>query len=84
VVVPSDHLFDRNGDPEIHRPTDAEDVPEMKPATATSLTTDENVMTLLHDHVPLALLCDLTVPDGPPSTEILAEEGEPVTRWWES
>jgi hypothetical protein len=40
-------------------------------------------MTLLHDHVPLALLCDLTLTDGPTSAAILAAEGEPETRWWE-
>jgi hypothetical protein len=40
-------------------------------------------MTLLHDHVPLALLCDLTLPEGPESAAILAEEGEPESRWWE-
>lgn len=40
-------------------------------------------MDLLHDHVPLSLLCDLTDPQGPPSAEILAEEGQPETRWWE-
>lgn len=44
---------------------------------------DLAVMTLLHDHVPLALLCDLTDPDGPESATILAEEGEPESRWWE-
>lgn len=44
---------------------------------------DVAVMTLLHDHVPLALLCDLTLPDGPESAAILAEEGAPESRWWE-
>ena len=44
---------------------------------------DTVVMTLLHDHVPLALLCDLTLTDGPTSAAILAAEGEPETRWWE-
>jgi hypothetical protein len=44
---------------------------------------DAAVMTLLHDHVPLALLCDLTLPEGPESAAILAEEGEPESRWWE-
>jgi hypothetical protein len=44
---------------------------------------DEAVMTLLHDHVPLALLCDLTATDGPESADILALEGAPETRWWE-
>lgn len=44
---------------------------------------DELVMTMLHGHVPLSLLCDLTCPEGPHSAEILAEEGEPDSRWWE-
>ena len=41
------------------------------------------VMNLLQEHVPLALLCDLTDADGPSSREILDAEGEPVQRWWE-
>lgn len=41
------------------------------------------VMTMLRDQVPLSLLCDLSDPTGPPSAEILAEEGEPQSRWWE-
>lgn len=49
----------------------------------TSRPTDEVVMSMLHDHVPLSLLCDLTAPEGPESAEILAEEGEPESRWWE-
>ena len=44
---------------------------------------DTVVMTLLHDHVPLALLCDLTLTDGPTSAARIAAEGEPETRWWE-
>lgn len=44
---------------------------------------DGAVMTMLHDHVPLSLLCDLRSPEGPESAEILAEEGAPETRWWE-
>lgn len=43
---------------------------------------DEAVMSMLHEHVPLSLLCDLTSAQGPESAEILAEEGEPETRWW--
>ena len=50
---------------------------------ATSSTDDELVMNMLQEHVPLALLCDLTLPDGPESAAILAEEGAPETRWWE-
>lgn len=44
---------------------------------------DDAVMSMLHEHVPLSLLCDLTSPEGPKSAEILAEEGEPEDRWWE-
>jgi hypothetical protein len=44
---------------------------------------DELVMTMLQEHVPLALLCDLTEPSGPTSREILDTEGEPDDRWWE-
>jgi hypothetical protein len=44
---------------------------------------DEAMMSMLHEHVPLSLLCDLTAPEGPESEEILAEEGTPDTRWWE-
>ena len=44
---------------------------------------DAMVMSLLHEHVPLALLCDLTAPEGPASREILDIEGEPAQRWWE-
>ncbi len=47
-------------------------------------TEDARVMGLLHDHVPLALLCDLSAPEGPSSQEILDAEGEPAQRWWES
>ena len=44
--------------------------------------TDEPVMDLLHEHVPLALLCDLSAPEGPQSAEIMAEEGQPAEAWW--
>jgi hypothetical protein len=43
---------------------------------------DEAVMELLQEHVPLALLCDLSAPEGPPSAEIMAEEGLPADEWW--
>ena len=35
------------------------------------------MMDLLHEHVPLALLADLADPAGPASPEILQEEGLP-------
>ena len=50
---------------------------------AAPLDDDERVMSLLQDHVPLALVCDLTEPEGPASAEILEAEGEPADRWWE-
>jgi hypothetical protein len=43
---------------------------------------DVQVMSMLGEHVPLALLCDLGATDGPTSAEILAEEGEPESQWW--
>ncbi|GAA2725238.1 hypothetical protein [Cellulomonas aerilata] len=43
----------------------------------------EQVMDLLADHVPLALLMDLVTPDGPDSADILAAEGMPDDAWWE-
>ena len=55
----------------------------VEPGAAVLDLADTVVMTLLHDHVPLALLCDLTLTDGPTSAAILAAEGEPETRWWE-
>jgi hypothetical protein len=45
-------------------------------------TGDAQVMGMLQEHVPLSLILDLTAPDGPPSAEILAEEGQPTDTWW--
>jgi hypothetical protein len=50
---------------------------------ATSSTDDELVMSMLQEHVPLALLCDLTEAEGPSSAEILEAEGGPEDHWWE-
>ena len=41
------------------------------------------VMALLSEHVPLALLADLAQPEGPASPKILADEGLPDEPWWE-
>ena len=41
----------------------------------------EDVMDMLHDHVPLTLLVDLV--DAPPSEQVLIEEGLPEQQWWE-
>jgi hypothetical protein len=49
----------------------------------TSSTDDELVMTMLQEHVPLALLCDLAEAEGPTSAEIMAAEGGPDDHWWE-
>lgn len=42
---------------------------------------DQQVMGLLHDHVPLTLLVDLA--DAPASEQVLREEGMPDVPWWE-
>ncbi|MCV2396168.1 hypothetical protein OEB99_17785 [Actinotalea sp. M2MS4P-6] len=39
------------------------------------------MMHLLHEGVPLALIADLASPGGPDSPEILAEEGLPDVDW---
>jgi hypothetical protein len=44
----------------------------------------DDVMDLLAEHVPLALLADLVSPEGPGSSEILAAEGLPDDAWWET
>ncbi|NTW38735.1 MAG: hypothetical protein HGA44_02430 [Cellulomonadaceae bacterium] len=41
------------------------------------------VMSLLHEGVPLALLADLASPDGPASPSILEDEGLPEMAWWD-
>lgn len=42
------------------------------------------VMSLLAEGVPLALLADLANPDGPASPAILEDEGLPDVAWWDS
>ncbi len=64
------------------------DVPDADPTVRTggpapSQPDTEQVMDLLADHVPLALLMDLVTPDGPPSADILRAEGMPDDAWWE-
>jgi hypothetical protein len=59
--------------------------PTMKTVTTTTSTIEEEVvMSMLQEHVPLALVCDLTEPEGPSSAEILEAEGGPDDHWWES
>lgn len=43
----------------------------------------QEVMSLLSEHVPLALLADLAIPSGPESPQILQDEGLPDVAWWE-
>jgi hypothetical protein len=40
------------------------------------------VMRLLGEGVPLALLADLAAPGGPSSPDILEDEGLPDVEWW--
>ncbi len=42
------------------------------------------VMSLLAQGVPLALLADLANPDGPASPAILEDEGLPEVAWWDA
>ncbi len=57
------------------------DVPEGDPTGAAEPT--EEVMDLLAEHVPLALLLDLAIPEGPASADLLQSEGMPDDAWWE-
>lgn len=47
------------------------------------LEASQEVMSLLSEHVPLALLADLAIPEGPLSPQILSDEGLPEVAWWE-
>jgi len=53
-------------------------------AGSRSQSSGDDVMDLLAEHVPLALLADLVSPEGPGSSEILASEGLPDDAWWET
>ena len=57
--------------------------PRVGPSADPAADQDVLVMTMLHEHVPLSLLCDLTLDEGPETAEILAEEGQPDDAWWE-
>lgn len=64
-------------------PAECESAKATTDATDAIDAADAAVMGMLHRHVPLTLLCDLTAPEGPESSQILASEGQPQTRWWE-
>lgn len=53
------------------------------PADLVDHDASQEVMSLLSEHVPLALLADLAIPEGPASPQILSEEGLPDVAWWE-
>jgi|GEM_PF-2129344 len=57
---------------------DAADTAEVSEEQASA-----EVMALLSEHVPLALLADLAQPEGPASPAILEDEGLPDDPWWE-
>lgn len=55
----------------------AEDATDVEEQEASS-----EMMHLLHEGVPLALLADLASPGGPHSPDILQDEGLPDVAWW--
>jgi hypothetical protein len=71
-----------------HDPTAPAAMPDARPAHAAVgaplVNSGDDVMDLLAEHVPLALLADLVAPGGPGSSEILAAEGLPDDAWWET
>jgi hypothetical protein len=62
---------------------DAADGPTDDTEAATQEHASAEVMALLGEHVPLALLADLAQPEGPASPTILKDEGLPDVPWWE-
>lgn len=61
----------------------ASDAPTEDAPEATEEQASAEVMALLSEHVPLALLADLALPEGPASPTILEDEGLPEDPWWE-
>ncbi|MCL3860367.1 hypothetical protein [Actinotalea sp. K2] len=84
MVVDQD-VTPHSGDDTTAGPTPAgtsDEQPSQEPdPTAPEASSD--VMALLAEHVPLALLADLVAPDGPSSPEILQDEGLPEVAWWD-
>jgi hypothetical protein len=64
--------------------TTGQGAPAERGAKAAAKQDADSVMGLLAEHVPLALLADLAVADGPVSQEILETEGLPADAWWET
>jgi len=71
---------------EIDRPsrTLSEDAADPAATAAQIAPLGDEVMGLLAQHVPLALLADLAAPSDRDSTEILRSEGLPADAWWET
>lgn len=64
----------------------SEDAAQAAPGEPSEVSADQasaEVMALLSEHVPLALLADLAQPEGPASPTILEDEGLPEDPWWE-
>ena len=59
------------------------ETPQPGPRPVTAAPEGEQVMDLLAEHVPLALLVDLITPECPASADILRAEGRPDDAWWE-
>ncbi|MDO8121151.1 hypothetical protein Q6346_07470 [Isoptericola sp. b490] len=69
------------------RAPDAEQIGTSQAAEDESGETEEKVLSaemmhLLHEGIPLALLADLASPGGPHSPDILEDEGLPDVEWW--
>ena len=67
-------------------PRDGDAVTAVEPADEAMHAVEQasaEVMALLSEHVPLALLADLAEPAGPSSPAILEDEGLPEVAWWE-
>ena len=56
--------------------------PPTEPDETAQDAVDDEVMGLLHEHVPLSLIMDLVPPGGPDSAGILRTEGAPESQWW--
>lgn len=61
-----------------HEPDDDGEIAPPTPPTGNP----QEVLDLLAEGVPMALIADLIDPAGPPSPVILEEEGGPSEAWW--
>lgn len=72
--------------PDEHAPVPEDEAPREDAADDTTDAEEQEasseMMHLLHEGVPLALLADLASPGGPHSPDILQDEGLPDVAWW--